>query len=273
MRALRGVVILFLISVCISSTLYGQTKAFKGGEKLRFLAEYKIGLFNVEVATVDFVVNNVEYKRDSCYKVTAVAEVMPQYRWFFDMRDEYNVWMRMSDLKPLYFESDIKEGSYTLVANYVYDWDSLKVNTFENRPVWNEPRRKEHTLSDDTYDAISMFYILRNLPDSALVENKPVPLDLVFANRIRRVQYSYVGREEIKTERFGWQNTLRFRCQLANDSGESFNDGDEFDLWLSDDINRIPLYLESPIRVGTVRAYLFEAEGVVEPLKKKRRRK
>ncbi len=260
-------VILFLFSLA-SGAAYSQPLAFKAGEKLRYIAEYKVGFINVDVATIDLTVDNAIYDGKDCFNVRALAEIMPIYKWFFDLRDEYNVRMRKSDLRPLYLESDIQEGSYTLQGNYVYNWDSMTVKTYENRPVWSAPKRKEHKLTNESLDAISMFYNLRNLSDSAIFNTSPTTIELVFANRIRKVQYRFIGRETIRISGFGKQAALRYKCQLANDSGGSFKDGDEFDLWLSDDINKIPLFVESPIRVGKVRVRLREAEGVIEPLKK-----
>ncbi|MFQ9504899.1 MAG: DUF3108 domain-containing protein [Alistipes indistinctus] len=63
--------------------------------------------------------------------------------------------------------------------------------------------------------------------------------------------------------------TLKFVCELATSSGESFKDGSEFYLWISDDLNKIPLYLESPIRIGSVRVRLLDASNLKYPLTSK----
>ena len=48
--------------------------------------------------------------------------------------------------------------------------------------------------------------------------------------------------------------------------GESFEDGTEFYIWISDDRNKIPIFFESPIRVGSVRAYISGFDGLRFPL-------
>jgi len=54
---------------------------------------------------------------------------------------------------------------------------------------------------------------------------------------------------------------------LASSSqDESFEDGSEFFIWISDDRNRIPLLVESPIRVGSVRARLRRFDGLRHPM-------
>lgn len=259
--------ILVILFYSLLSVAAVQPRAFKDGERLSYVAEYKVGFFNVEVATVDISTTATEYKGQPTLKINALAKTMPNYNWFFEMRDEYSVWLDSKSLRPLYFENDIREGSFTLKSNYVYDWDKMVANTYANRPKWKSPRTAELSLTDDSFDAVSLFFNLRNLDVDNVEEGKPYHLDVVFANRIRSVQYRFVGREEKRIRGFGRLKTLKIICQLANDSGESFNDGDEFHLWLSDDTNKIPLYVESPIRVGSIRARLTRCENLVEPLK------
>lgn len=260
---------LLFVSATISTiSLTAQHKrAFKGGEELRYVAEYKIGLFNVDIAVVDFTVKEEHRGNKPTYKVNAVAQVLDQYKYFFDMRDDYYVWLDHATLKPLYFENFIREGSYTLESNYVYDWIKMKVKTYENRPVWDNPKRREFELFHNSLDGLSLFYNLRSMPTESLKVGVADTLNVVFANKIRRIQYRFIGREVKKVKGLGRFKTLKFRCQLADGSGVSFEDGSEFTLWLSDDNNRIPLYIETPIRVGSVRGRLVDYKGLVSPLK------
>lgn len=260
--------LLLVVATIFYVSLGAQTKrAFKGGEELRYVAEYKIGLFNVDIAVVDFTVKEEHRGNRPSYKVNALAQVLDQYKYFFDMRDDYYVWLDHTTLKPFYFENFIKEGSYTLESNYVYDWTKMKVNTYENRPVWITPKRREFDLFHNSLDALSLFYNLRSVPVENLRAGVADTLNVVFANKIRRIQYRFVGREDKKIKGLGRFRTLKFRCQLADGSGVSFEDGSEFTLWLSDDNNRIPLYIETPIRVGSVRGRLVDYKGLVSPLK------
>ena len=61
----------------------------------------------------------------------------------------------------------------------------------------------------------------------------------------------------------GRVNTLKFSCQLVNDVADSFEEGSEFFVWISDDGNKVPVFLESPLRVGSVRARLVEYGGLM----------
>lgn len=87
--------------------------------------------------------------------------------------------------------------------------------------------------------------------------------------RSGRINYRLAGREVRNIKGVGKFRTLKFVCELATSSGESFKDGSEFYLWISDDLNKIPLYLESPIRIGSVRVRLLDASNLKYPLTSK----
>ncbi|MDE7005558.1 MAG: DUF3108 domain-containing protein, partial [Alistipes sp.] len=48
--------------------------------------------------------------------------------------------------------------------------------------------------------------------------------------------------------------------------GYSFTDGTVFTIWISDDENKIPLYIESPVRVGSINAYISGYKNLKYPL-------
>ena len=60
--------------------------------------------------------------------------------------------------------------------------------------------------------------------------------------------------------------TLKFECQLGTTEGFSFTDGTIFTIWISDDANKIPLYIESPVKVGSIQAYISGYKDLKYPL-------
>ena len=91
-------------------------------------------------------------------------------------------------------------------------------------------------------------------------------LEMVLEDTVRFLRFRFDGREVKKIKNLGRFNTLKFRCQIATSDGFSFTDGTEFEVWISDDRNKIPLYIKSPIRVGSINAYLSSFEGLRYPL-------
>jgi sugar phosphate permease len=62
----------------------------------------------------------------------------------------------------------------------------------------------------------------------------------------------------------GWIVTLA--NNMGTTEGFSFTDGTVFTLWISDDRNKIPLSIESPVRIGSIQAYIYDFKGLKYPL-------
>ncbi len=90
--------------------------------------------------------------------------------------------------------------------------------------------------------------------------------EMLLEDGIRTVRFRFLGREQKKIRKLGTFRTLKFTCQLVSSDGQSFEEGSEFLIWISDDRNLVPLYLESPLRVGSVQAYLTDYAGLKYPL-------
>lgn len=257
---------LFLGVLCLAAeTPKKVNNAFRAGEKLSYIATYKIGFVNVDIATVSIRTLDDAVGLEKAYLIHALGKINPDYEWFFKMRDDYKVWLDKETLRPLLFKNEIMEGDYRYHSTYRYDWKNMKVHTNERNLSWSEDKNRAYDLSAESFDALSLFFNLRTQNIATLKVGHVDTLKVVFANRIRSVAFTYMGKEEKRIQGLGKVKTVKFTCQLANDSGVSFQDGSSFTIWLSDDKNLIPLYADTPIRVGSVRVRLYDMTGLKNP--------
>ena len=243
--------------------------AFKGGEKLTYWASYKIGFINTDIAEIILKVSDDKFEDKECFRVNAVASTHSVYNWFFEMRDEYDVWLKKDNLKPLYFKNNIKEGSYRFMSSYRYNWQTLKVHTNAQNPKRETNIDRVMDITPLSYDGVSHFYNLRSSDVNNIIKKGTDTLDMVLEKKIRKVSYRYVSHEVKSIPKIGKFKTIKFACVIASSSGESFTDGSEFFIWLSDDKNMIPLYLETPIKVGSVKVTIKSWENLKYPLSSK----
>ena len=241
--------------------------AFQAGEQLTYAVSYKVGFVEPDLATVTFKTINSNVNGIPAYRITAVGEVDSKWKWFFDMRDEYNSWLDKETLRPVYFKNSIKEGSYRTVSEYLYDWDKMEVNTHFKNLKYNIPREHTLPLTANSFDGVSMFFYMRNNISGDWRPGHTDYIQVVMSDTVKRLRYRFIGFEERNISGLGRYRTMKFSCQLTNDAdSNTFPDGTEFFVWFSDDKNRIPLYLETPIRVGSVKCYLSKYQGLKYPL-------
>ncbi|MCC8089270.1 MAG: DUF3108 domain-containing protein [Rikenellaceae bacterium] len=269
MRYIHKIAIL-IVFLCYTVETYSQTteNAFSSGEKLIYVVSYSIGV-KADLAEVVFEVKEVKMKGSDTYHINAVAQTYTSFNWFFILRNEYSSWLRKEDLKPVYAESNIREGSYRKSANMTYDWDKKIVNTWWKNLKIGTDNYRTLNLTDDSFDGLALFFNLRNTPLEEVKDGFSGYIELVLDDKVKRLEYKFLGREEKTISKVGKFNTLKFSCQLTTSVDESFEDGSEFYLWLSDDENKIPIYLESPIRIGSVKARIKKYSNLKHPINKK----
>ena len=128
---------------------------------------------------------------------------------------------------------------------------------------------KTMSLTPRSMDPVSLYFHLRSIDPATLQEGKTEVLEMLLEDTIRHLRYRFLGRETKKIRSMGTFRTLKFACQIGTSEGYSFTDGTEFTVWISDDKNLIPLYIESPVRIGSVQAYISGYHGLKYPLSSK----
>lgn len=258
---------LFLgLSAMLLAASAAKAQLYVPGETLNYRMSYRAKLIpNTEVAKV--VIQTTETTLDGmpAYKVYGYGQTAKAFNWVMPVKDAYTVWVDPSTLRTKRFDSDLHEGSYTFRSTFIFDWHNHNVHTRWQKKQ-NPEKFKTMKISDSSMDAVSLYFNLRTVDDAEIKEGYERELEMVLEDTIRYLKFRYVGREVKKIKNLGHFNTIRFRCKIATSDGFAFKDGTEFEVWISDDRNKIPLYLKSPIKVGSVCAYLSSYEGLRYPL-------
>lgn len=253
-----------LLFAIISTATYAQL--YVPGETLRYRMSYKAKLFpSTDVAKVIMQTTETTLDGAPAYKVYGYGETAKAFSWILPVKDAYTIWIDPQTLRTKRFESDLHEGDYTFWSKFIYDWNNNKIHTSwqsRQRPV----QYKTLSVSRNGMDPISLYYNLRTVKDEEIVDGFARDLEMVLEDTVRYLKFRFDGREVKKIKGLGKFNTLKFRCKIATSTGSSFQDGTEFMVWISDDRNKIPLYIESPIKVGSVCAALTSYEGLRYPL-------
>ena len=265
-RGVQGVIFVMLL---IAGVMTASAQLFQDGEVLYYRAAYRAKLVpNIEAGEVTVSTRTDTLCGKEMYRVTGNGRTLPFFRWFFDMDDTYNIWVDKDTGRTQRFESDLKEDKYTFRSHYDYDWDSMKVYTWSQRRQ-NRPRTKTMELTPESMDAVSLYFNLRSVDLNSFREGEHRNLDMVLEDTICHLRYRYIGREELRVPKMGHFDTMKFACTIGSSEEFSFTDGTEFFIWITNDENKIPVMLASPVRVGEIRAYIRRYEGLRYPLTSK----
>ena len=241
-----------------------KNDAFISGEKLAYVITYNWFFIWTDVGGVEFEANEDTIFNQEVLNLKGTGVTFSFYNWFFQVRDVYQSWVNPDNLLPVYYHRDVDEDGYLIDIKYRYDFDNLV--------AYSEVKKSRKPYYQDTiaifpctYDVISVIYQARNINFSKYKKNEKIPFKILLDNEIHDVYIRYKGKEVKKVRGVGKFNCIKFTGSLI--AGDVFKGGEDLSIWVTDDENRIPVWIESPIIIGTVKARLVGYEGLKHPLK------
>ena len=264
-------ILCLLFGIATFST-FGQSCAientsFKFGERVDYTIYYHLAGVWVGAGEVFFRVDSMNVKGQDFYHFNSEGKTFRKYDWVYKVRDHYETYMNANTMKPLRFKRKVNEGGTHIREDYVFNYDKKTAYTLRQMEE-DEPYVKDTVNLDDcSYDVLSMIYVARNLDYSNLKKGDKIPIKIFLDNESHDSYIEYLGVENLKVKDVG-----EFRCIVFSPlliEGTIFNSGNGMTVYVTDDKNRVPLLIETPILVGSIRARLNNMEGLRFPLTSK----
>lgn len=249
---------LLMILICIrlsaDSDLCGiSNSSFSSGERITLKVFYNVVGLYVDAGTATFSAQLENYNGKPVYHAVGEGWSNSSYDWIFKVRDRYETYMDTSTLKPYRFIRNVHEGNYKKYENASFNHEAKSVVTTTG--VFKTP--------DCVQDIISAVYYARNIDFSQYKPNDKINLNVFLDDEIHNIYIRYIGKETIKT-RYGKFKAIKFKPFLIK--GTVFEGGEKMTVWVSDDANRLPLRVESPIVVGNIKADMMGYRNLRYPL-------
>ena len=169
------------------------------------------------------------------------------------MRDRYETYFDTATLQPYKFIRNVDEGGYKTIENVNFNQEANTAVSLNGT----------YKVPGCIQDVMSAIYYARNIDFNQYKPDDKIPFDMFLDNEIYHLYIRYLGKEKIKT-RFGTFNAIKFRPLLVK--GTIFAGGEKMSVWVSDDPNHIPVRIESPIVVGTIKVDMMDFKNLRYPL-------
>jgi hypothetical protein len=243
-----------------------KNKAFSAGEQLNYKVVYNWGLIWLESAEASFKVSSAMYNNKKCYLLNGSGSTYPKHDWFFKVKDVFETYLDSATFRPLKFRADIYEGSKRDKHTYLFDNAAREAYTIINHgssPVKLDTIK----MFPCTIDVLTAIYYARNLDYSHCKINDTIGISVILDGKMFPLYVRYLGKEKYTSENLGTYNCIKFRPMLVE--GSIFRKGEHMTVWVTDDENKIPLYIETAIIVGSVKVSLNSYKGLRYPEKAK----
>lgn len=225
--------------------------AYKCGENLEFVIHYKWGAINSDVAKAYVKLDTTTLNGVPVFHCSVNGRTARFYDMFFKVREDFQSWFTREGVVPVKFYRDSREGNYWSTNRYDYMWDpeESKHIRAEIETSRRAVRTEELPLTGCTYDLPSLFYMARNMNFSKVKPNIKYPMTFAIDDDIYNVYFIWLGKEKKYIKGIGTVQTMKFAAKLI--AGDVFGSGQDMFVWITEDDNRIPVYFEAPLRVGT----------------------
>jgi hypothetical protein len=259
----KRVLLLIALSIDLSANCQMQdcsinNFSFQPGEEARYRISYNWFVWWTDVGEIWFSVKESRISDIPCLHLLAVGATYKSWDWFFKVRDRYESWVYPESLKPIVFNRDVYEGGYAFKHRYVFN--------HRNGVAYLQTQNNDKPIQKDTlaipgctFDIVSILYYVRNIDYAAYRINDTIPITILLDNEIYNIYFRFLGTEKKKIKNLGQIDCMKFSAMLIQ--GSVFKGGEKMFLWVTNDKNRIPVYIESPIIVGSVRGTLIDIKG------------
>jgi len=267
--ALLMFLLFFLYFDCLPQTNCSVlSKCFASGESIHYQVYYNIGFIWINAGNIDFRAKSTDWNGKHVYRLTAFGKTNNSFESFFPVRDSLISYVDSSAITPYRALKRTHEGKWHGADDFTFrkNESGWRITTrLKRKGKWKEP--VEAISTECGFDILTSIYRLRSMSDSELhVIGKCFTIPLRLDDGEYKVYMTYLGRENVKLHGVGTYPAITFQLTLVE--GSVFGRGEVLKLWISDDRNKIPLLVESPIKMGKVKAVFKSAEKTLFPLGK-----
>ncbi|HRK29060.1 MAG TPA: DUF3108 domain-containing protein [Chitinophagales bacterium] len=237
---------------------------FQVGEKATYTVYYNWTAVWMNAGKATFELKTANLNGKTVYHVVTEGRTHRTFDWFFKVRDRYETYIDPATLKPLKFVRDVNEGGFTI--NHLYSFDHTKKEAlihYHKRKGKTQIQNKTVPITACTQDLLSAVYAARCIDYSNMKKGDVFEVELFLDGEIYPIHARYLGKDVLKTD-FGKFRCVKFAPLLLQ--GDVFKGGEHMTVWVTDDANRLPLYIESPLSVGSVKVYLTDFSGLRNPM-------
>ena len=237
--------------------------AWTGGEEINYKIYYNWKFVWLPAGEVIFKIID----EGDQYHLKVRGRTYDSYEWFFKVRDSYDTYIDKKTLLPTMAIRDVHEGDYNLYEKMIFDQNGRKLTTYRGTTS-SKTEKSVFGLPGCMHDLLSILYYTRNFQFEKYNKGEQFPVKIFMDKEVWPLNVKYQGRfKNLTVKEYGTFNAFKFTPEVI--SGKVFKEGTQMDIWVSDDNNRIPIYIESPVSVGSVKVALKSVKGLRYPLSSK----
>jgi len=187
------------------------------------------------------------------YLFTVKAKNMPGLDWLYRLRTVHEAGMT-KQMKPLFLRAYTIEHKSRTDTEYLYKGNHIykKFSSSDN----SKSKDTSYVHTPCSWDIINAVYIARNINIRNAKAGERFTFYINFNDSTHTIYGKVLKRERIKNREGEEFDCLK--CSATVASGTIFTEGKPVYVWITDDVRQIPVLVESQIKIGAVKVYLYD---------------
>lgn len=231
---------------------------FIPGEKTVYKIYYNWNFVWLSAGEVSFEVKD----EGDVYHIEVTGKTYSSYEWFYKVRNKYHTYLDKKTLRPKLYIRDIQEGSYYHYEKIIFDYSSGNVYSYTGKSI-GTTKMVILPIQDNLFDLISTMYYLRSVDRKDLINKNKIPFKMILDNEIYNLNIASDHQSCVTVKESGRYNT--FHCVADVVAGNVFRKNTSLQLKVANDENLIPVLIESPLSIGSVKAILTVHQNLKYP--------
>lgn len=211
-------------------------------EVLRYKIYYSLAGAFIGAGEVTFSTKKIHQQSKPVYYLSGRGYTYSAYDWIYRVRDVYECWVDSATARPIQSKRNIEEGGRRLQQQTTFNYLSMMAYAGS----------KKTPITGCIQDVLSAIYYARQINFDNYKPGQQHLFNMYLDDTVYPISITYLGKKFIKT-RHGNYQTLMFKPSLIE--GTIFKAGDNMTVYVTDDRYKIPVYIETPIIVGSIKVY------------------
>ncbi len=257
---------LLIFSLCCflpQYKIFGQCElknsAFVSGEKIEYDVYFNYGFLYIKAGKGFLTITDANHKGKSAYKTYMQVNSGGLAGNLYTVNDTLTSYVDMN-LRPLLFTKEAFEGKdySTEKQIYTYDGSSLKVRAIR---TWNGEPDFDQTLTIENcaYDYLSILLYVRNLDFSKMKKGDKQYVHFLSGKQIVNMSINYEGTSSMKANDGNRYDVINLSMTILDKAFK--NPQKAIRASLTNDNNRVPIVIETALKIGSVKAVMRSFSG------------
>lgn len=267
---LKSIITTFiLVFTFFNNDLSAQCKIkndyFQAGEEMIYDLYAKFGPIHTKAGKSILSTTADKYNNTNVYKISLIAESTGNVQKLFTLNDTLISYMT-KELVPLAYVKNAHEGKDNVheTVNYTYSAGG-KIDINVKRHKNGEDKFDNNLTSNNCiYDMASVVMYARTLDYSKMKKGDDVDVEFMSGRKKVKMVIEHDGIENIKAN-----NKVNYECikLVLSISDDAFTNKQEaMRVYITNDKNRMPVRLDSQLKIGSTRAILKAYKGNKYPI-------